>query len=203
MQQILDRIGALGYPITAQNFNMLHNEQMVDFYQKIKSGKDAEIAAFLVDTYGSLVECAFKYQSGKLFITQLDASWNSSKQLFVSDDDFGYIDKFKMTDNGYFLYHAKCAKSYQDSSGGFRVRPLPSEDYALYKKYIEPVGYLGNNLFVTTWIRRPLHGSISMICFNTFTIWNIGKARTIRHPIRMLRAPVEVFFPPYQQRIKV
>lgn len=156
MQQILDRIGALGYPITAQNFNMLHNEQMVDFYQKIKSGKDAEIAAFLVDTYGSLVECAFKYQSGKLFITQLDASWNSSKQLFVSDDDFGYIDKFKMTDNGYFLYHAKCAKSYQDSSGGFRVRPLPSEDYALYKKYIEPVGYLGNNLFVTTWDKKTL-----------------------------------------------
>lgn len=47
MEQILNRIDALGYPVSAHDFNLRHSDQMLDFYKAIKSGKDAEIAVFL------------------------------------------------------------------------------------------------------------------------------------------------------------
>lgn len=103
-----------------------------------------------------------KYQNKQLYMTQVEASWSSSKQLYASDIDFEYIDKSELTGNGYFLYHMLRTKSWQDSSGGFRIIPLPDEDWALYKKYVEPVGYLGNNLFVTTWNKK----TISRLNFN-------------------------------------
>lgn len=163
MKQIIARISALGDPVLAHDFNLQHSEQMLNFYKAIMSGKEAELAVFQIDTDGSLIEYVFKYQKGRLYMTTVGASWSySSKQLSVGEIDFAYIDKFMLTNNGYFLYHVICTKPEQDYANGFRVKPLPDENWSLYKKYIEPVGYLGNNLFVTNWNKS----TISRLNFN-------------------------------------
>lgn len=163
MKQIIARISALGDTVLAHDFNLEHSDKMLNFYKAILSGKKVEFAIFEIDTDGSLIECVFKYQKGRLYMTTVGASWSySSKQLSVGNIDFAYIDKFKLTNNGYFLYHTIHVKSGQDYSSGFRVKPLPDENWALNKKYIEPVGYLGNNLFVTNWNKS----TISRLNFN-------------------------------------
>ena len=162
MQKIIMRISALGYPVYSCGFNPEHLDQMVNFYQHIQSGENADLIFFQVQKNGSLQENELKFHNGKFYLSTITAAWNISKQLSIGDIGFYLIDQFKLTKNDYFLYHAVGSSSWQNYSSGFRIRTLPNENFRLYEKFIEPVGYLGNNIFLTDWNKN----TISKLNFN-------------------------------------
>lgn len=152
MQQIDNRIAALGYSVIVNDGNLTHPNQVSEFYREIKSGHNANILIFQVyKMFGSLTEYAFKYISGHLYIATICAGWDSNSKISTNVMDFSSIDKYTISPNGYFLYHTTDSISKVGYSSGFRVKQLPQKNWALYRKYIEPIGYVGNDLFLANW----------------------------------------------------
>lgn len=53
-QQIVDRIGSLGYLVVSENINMQNPGAVKQFWESAKTGKDAELAIYEVESDASL-----------------------------------------------------------------------------------------------------------------------------------------------------
>lgn len=155
-QQIVDRIGSLGYTVVSDDINMQNPDAVERFWERAKAGKDTELAVYEVESDASLERCMLKLIQGKTYFTCVTVTWNTSDQPQIQYDDVETVDKFKLTSKGYFLYHTPAQNGLWDNSHGFRVTPLPEKNRELCKKYMEPVGYQGNNIFTSSWNRETI-----------------------------------------------
>lgn len=155
-QEIVNRIGMLGYAVESNGIDMKNSRLVQSFWNRIKAGSNAQIGIYEVETDASLNRYCFNYSNGKMMFICGTVSWSQSNQPQIQYDQVRTVDKFELTSKGYFLYHTPAQNGLWENSNGFRVTPLPAENRELCKKYIEPVGYQGNNIFTSSWNQQTI-----------------------------------------------
>lgn len=157
MKEIVNRIGALGYSVVSTDINMQNPDVVEQFCQKAKAGENEQLGVYIVESDASLERYTFIVVNGKTYFTCIAVTWDTSDQPQVQYSGMvEAVDKFELTSKGYFLFHVPFIDMYEDSSYGFRVSPLPDENIELCKKYIEPIGYLGNNILTSNWNQETI-----------------------------------------------
>lgn len=110
---------------------------------------------------GNLLYTSFGIDNDKLYKTNVTIAFNEKNvPEIVSEDKYEVLD-WEITDNDFYYQTALKGVPYDDYVG-LRLKPVDKEMYDYNLKYIVPIGYSGNNMFVTEW-EAPNYENL---CFN-------------------------------------
>lgn len=145
---------------------LLNPEPFSDFWNKVSSQQDAELEAVALSEYGGFYYYLFSYHGGQRYFAYANLEWDSAGRPGVKDFQKTSIDSWLYTENGNFMYTRTtgCATPHVFEKMGrcqlLRIKPVPDSLLQYSLAYITPVGYKGNNLFITDW-SEPDFGSLN------------------------------------------
>lgn len=99
-----------------------------------------------------LVRYDLNSQNGEIYAICSNMTWDQDAPEAEYINEF-QVQSWKYTKNGYFFIEEYDRQGYDGYHGkiGFRVEPLDEACRELNRKYVMPVGYAGNKLFITNW----------------------------------------------------
>ena len=165
--QLIAAVGNAGFPAVDSNndFNMQCYGQLDDFGKSISSSGDISGTYFVVYSDGHISGYQL-YREGDSW--HLLAMSSQLEEFKVYQDSKGRytVDEIKYTDKGWLIYKRNTDTKYN------MIRVLPQDDTAkqLCARYIEPVGYLENNLFTKSWTQD----NMGPIDFNSLYAYLFG-----------------------------
>ncbi len=160
LRHVVARLGENGYvAVDSENqIDMVGAEQAAAFCKAVEQKKKGELSIVMVHDYG--------FQ--KLVLKTKDGDVNISKGYYQYDEDgclhntntVSYpADDWQYTEDGYLFFSGSCfsAENYAltlsdlREYNALRILPLDEKCRELNRKYILPVGYGHNNMFLTDW----------------------------------------------------
>lgn len=132
---------------------MKNSDKMNAFCQNLvtaKSNKET-ISLYYVQVNGGLLRYDFDYQDGKLIFTACTSEIKNGKVTVPYFTRY-QLNQFSYTEKGWFFMN-KYSEEDEDSNAftAIRVKPQDPHYIELCRKYIDPIGYNGNNLFLVDW----------------------------------------------------
>ena len=154
MHRLVNCLADQGYTsaCSANDFNMRNEEVLDDVLRQAEQGGTVSAGFFTVTKSGTFEWRQLEFDDGVLVMTYASAVWEKGREANLS-----YIEKVRMydwsyTEKGWFIMEKAKSKNHElDMHSMFRVLPLSEECREYCRKYIEPVKYKGNNLFLTEW----------------------------------------------------
>lgn len=154
--EMISALGQSGFSAVDSRgeFNMVNYEQMDDFGMSASLPGNTEGTYFVVYPDGHLSLFDLYRENSDWHLISMSYSWDSSHIYSKGRYAIGGV---KYTLKGWLIY-TRDTTDFDDNqkanTGEYTmVRVLPYDQTCrdLCRKYVEPVGYLENNLFTTTW----------------------------------------------------
>lgn len=156
VSEMVKRLGEDGYAAIDQDnqVDMEHAEQVKTFCRKVEEKQPAELTLIIVLNNGGFSELELNTEDGQVSVTA--TSWRREGQELIHldfDTDQYQVSSWIYPDHGYLIFE----KYYMPGLSGpynhvaVRVEPLDGVCRDLNRKYILPVGYTGNNMFISDW----------------------------------------------------
>lgn len=161
VKEIYTQLSALPVCVNdEQGYQNLQNKQIVETYlDDLKKQTDSRFICYTILKSGGLVRKDFISEKGKhyLIVSNLDFE---NDQL-TSKISYGkIITDITYDEYGYFSYHILLPKKIVEYAGlatdGFRIDPLKEEFRAYNQKYVLPISYECNNLFLVDWDQNSM-----------------------------------------------
>lgn len=171
MQKVVGKLGENGYAaVDSENqIDMTNAEQVLSFCRAVDAKEEAELTIIEVirmedadknvKTTSGFRKYDFQTENGKVDIVRGYYCFDRNGNL-VSEDMVSYpADLWQYTEEGYLVFAGShFADDYyiisltdEPEHAALRVAPLDAKCRELYRKYIQPVGYDDNNLFLVNW----------------------------------------------------
>lgn len=147
--EIVNHLAAEGHTVTAYMQDMRNHQPFDVFLQKAMKGQVDSACLYRVNEDGGFTRFDYQSMDGRLYLTTQTLVWDEKMVPHVqpSGDPF-VIEEWVYTDKGFLIYETNRSPLCHML---LRVLPLGEEKRDLCKKYIAPIGYSGNNLFLTDW----------------------------------------------------
>lgn len=152
-------LGDAGYAAIDQNnqVNMENSVLMEEFCRNAYSGEHGETWLIMVLNNGKLLLLHFSTENGQVDILADTLFWNDGGL----EIDPLYADHFQAhswvySDEGYLFFE----KYYMEGFGGpydniaIRIKPIDAACREMNRKYLLPVGYSANNMFLSDWTEK-------------------------------------------------
>ena len=158
--QLVDRFGENGYAaVDAQNqVDMVCPEQVAAFCEKVEAKEEAEATIVAVTWQNSFIKYDLQTTEGKVSGTR---SYYHYSDSYLEQTDFGdyTVSSWMYTEDGYLLFSGSWVSEeiYAFTMGNMgenvalRVAPLDETCRELNRKYILPISYKKNNMFLIDW----------------------------------------------------
>lgn len=160
MRRIISRLGEKGYAaVDSENqIDMSEAEQALEFCEAVDEKKSAELTVIVIEDLG-FRKFDLKTEKGNVYVIK----------EYYRPDNSGYFQKvstvsypadlWQYTEEGYLIFEGSYdseedfALTLSDVTEHTALRILPLDETCreLNRKYILPVGYKQNNLFLTDW----------------------------------------------------
>ena len=160
IREIVERFGQNGYPaVDSENqINMTGSKQVANFCEKVDNQEEADITILEVDYSGGFVQydlytkdgnvdvvkSYYRYENGniqrKVTGSYLAESWDYTKEGYLMFSGVWY------TEESYVL-----TMSGEEEHTALRVQPLDERFRELGRKYLQPIGFERNNMFIVDW----------------------------------------------------
>lgn len=138
-----------------QGYQNLQNKQIAEAYlDDLKKQTDSRFTCYTILKSGGLMRKDFISEKGEhyLIVSHLDFE---NDQLTAKISYGKTITDITYDEYGYVSYHIQLPKKIVEYAGlaydGFRIDPLKEELREYNQKYIYPISYDCNNLFLTDW----------------------------------------------------
>lgn len=164
---IMDRIAALGAPVTANGHDMMNYGQVEAFAEAVAQGKDAMTGIFIVSENG-LTLCTLAQNGGTQMIQHTESNFPCQA---VREDALEETTGIRL-EGGYLVYGDPEAQS----CGGYRVTPLGEENRRACRRYVEPVFQSAGGLMRADWDGDNLSGLDPQYAFETLYALDTGTA---------------------------
>lgn len=128
-----------------------NSDSFYAFWNNVISGKEAKQDIINVTTTGGLYYTSFQCHNNINYRISVTVEWNDSNEPTVSSDEHGEILDWDLINETYFYYQIYLSGVSFDDYSLIRLKSTNKELYDLNAKYIEPIGYAGNNMFITEW----------------------------------------------------
>lgn len=160
VRQMVDRYGEAGYvAVDSENqVDMAGADQVMEFNAHVERGEEAELTILAVSYLGGFTKYDCRTIDGKVDVIRGYYEYAEGKLKSRSVVSYP-ADFWEYTREGYLIFQGSCfteayyvlALSGTPLHTALRVEPLREECRELNRKYIRPVGYARNNLFLADW----------------------------------------------------
>lgn len=160
IRTIVNRFGEYGYPAvdTKNQINMSEAEQVIRFCEKAEAQEEAEITIFVIDDLAGFVKYDLQAKAGNVDVTRSYYGYENEtiQRTFTSRypaEDWRYTEEGYLMFSGVYFSEELYALtlSGMEDYNALRVEPLDETCRELNRKYLQPVGYAYNNVFITDW----------------------------------------------------
>lgn len=145
------------YPTHLENSNGVY-----EFWKSVSENKDTEQVIITVSESGGLYYDLLELMNGEKRCTSVFVDWNENNEPFISSADQREVLDWELTEHGDFYYQIYPSDMHYDDYMFIRLEQVDKELYDLNDKYIMPIGYQSNNLFLCDWSSAD-YGDV---CFN-------------------------------------
>lgn len=163
IQSIVNRLGEHGYAaLDTENHNqvnMTHPELLEQFCGLVEENGEGNAMFFCVSGGGGFVRFDLKTSDGQVMVTRSVLCWSDG------EPEISYMNSYpaegwKYSENGYLFFEEALPSGYDGAVGytAVRVQPLEEKCRECNRRYILPVGYGSNNLFLSDWSEPDFQG---------------------------------------------
>ena len=160
MRSIVERIGEHGYVVIDEGnqIDMAGAEQVLGFCGSVDKKQEAELTIIVVTGSGGLIKYDLCTADGAVNVVR--GYYQYSNGILKNMSRVSYpAESWEYTKEGYLLFEGSYySESYyvlslseEPEHTALRVQPLDETCRELNRMYLLPVGYRGNNLFLTDW----------------------------------------------------
>ena len=154
--QIEEHLALAGYPVINTDSKypayLENSDDLHCFLDAISNSGSCEQEIIYVSDYGGIYYCLFKNQSDGLFLIQVSAEWNDNNKPEIKSAYKTRIADWDLSDKDNFFYMLDMWQSAAtDDYNLVRLAPVDKTLYDLNIKYVDPIGYHSNNLFLCDW----------------------------------------------------
>ena len=157
---IVARFGEHGYPaVDSENqINMTEYEQVESFCKMVEIQEEAEIEIIKVDYLGGFVKYDLQTKDGKVDVVRSYYEYENGNMQKGSKDSYR-AEYWNYTEEGYLIFsgvwyseelYALTASAAEENIA-LRVQPLDETYRELSRKYLRPIGFERNNMFLVDW----------------------------------------------------
>lgn len=138
--------------------NMTNPQQMHAFLAALKNKETAGLTVLIVSAYDRFTEYCLRAEGGaleaeKTYYQYADGAFEPRSSVSFP------VDFWQYTEEGYFIFTGKSfsaqslvlTMSDEEEFAAWRVEPLDEQCREWTRRYLLPVGYSKNNLFLTDW----------------------------------------------------
>ena len=147
-----------GYPVTISiSYSNMENYKSIEkFLQSCQNKISSSTVFYQIHSDGNLERSKLIFDGLDMYLLTACATWNNENTPFISYLSYNKIENWSYTDKGWFGYELAVAQPPETSSTTdacclIRIKPLPNKQRKLSKKYVQPIGYQGNNLLSSNW----------------------------------------------------
>lgn len=160
VQEIAQKLEAQGVTaIDSENqVNMTNPQQMQAFISALKNRETAGLTVLIVSAYDRFTEYCLRAEGGaleaeKTYYQYADGAFEARSSVSFP------VDSWQYTEEGYFIFTGKSfsaqslvlTMSDEEEFAAWRVEPLDQQCREWTRRYLLPVGYGKNNMFLTDW----------------------------------------------------
>lgn len=160
VRRLVELWGENGYPaVDSKNqIDMTKPEQVIRFCEMAGAGKETEMTVMEVNYNGGLAQYDFTAANGKVEVVRSYYEYQNGRMQKNITENYA-LDDWQYTKEGYFMFSGSCFSeeryvltlSESELHTAFRVQPLDETCRELNRKYLLPVSYAKNNLFLVDW----------------------------------------------------
>ncbi len=160
IRSIVNRFGEHGYPaVDSKNqIDMVNAELVVEFCEAVDLAVEEEITIVEVGYFGGFIQYDIKTKDG--YVDVVKRSFQYQNEKFLNNVTESYrAEYWEYTEEGYLMFYGICSTDATNllMMNGLkvyttlRVQPLDEVCRELNRKYVIPIGYKKNNMFLTDW----------------------------------------------------
>lgn len=160
IRSIINRLGENGYPAVDSNnqIDMTQAEQVERFCEMVDAQKRAEITIIDIDYLGGFAKYDLQTKDGNVDVIR---SYYGYKNGTIQRNFIGSYraENWAYTEEGYLMFSGAyfsgelytLALSEMEEYAALRVQPLDETCRELTRKYLTPIGFERNNMFIVDW----------------------------------------------------
>ena len=158
LKEMLNELGKTGclVNISSLPFEVANGAMMEAFMETALKGKEGQAVTYEINSSGGITRKEFMFDGVNLYVLGTNAIWNEEWEPVITYTTYHPIKDWDYTEKGWFLYEYVTPEVPEvseriDGNAMLRVKPLQEEYREIYEKYLQPIGYQGNNLFLCDW----------------------------------------------------
>ena len=160
MRTIVTRLGALGYTaVDCKNqVDMVGTKQVMQFCERVEAKEKAVLTMIAVSELGGFTKYDLQTEDGSIVSIQEYYQYEKG-QLKKNCTERYQVEGWQYTEEGYLMFSGSCfsAERYvltlsnAEEHVAFRVQPLDKKCRELNRRFLLPLGYARNNMFLIDW----------------------------------------------------
>jgi len=158
--KVIKRFGECGYAaVDCENrVDMTQMQSVMDFCDSVENQKEAEVTIIQVSSLGGFSVYHLQTENGVVHVKRCYYGYKDG--IMKSEDEGEYqTDYWRYTDDGYLMFSGTyfseelyvLTLSSAEEHAAFRILPLDAKCRELNEKYLLPIGYELNNMFLVDW----------------------------------------------------
>ena len=160
VRSIVNQFGENGYPaVDSRNqINMTEPEKVVEFCEKVDAQEEAEITILEVSYLGGFVKYDLHTRDGKVDVVRSYYKYEN-EDMYREVTGSYQAEYWNYTEDGYLMFSGVWFSeelyvlelSGAEEHTALRVQPLDETYRELSRKYLLPIGFEQNNMFIVDW----------------------------------------------------
>lgn len=160
VRSIVNRLGENGYPaVDSKNqIDMIEAEQVVRFCEMVDAKEEAEITVIEVSDLPGFVQYDLQTKDGNVDVVRSHYKYENGVIQRNATGSYR-AEYWNYTEEGYLMFSGVwySEESYiltlsgVEENKAFRVQPLDETCRELTRKYLLPIGFVQNNMFIVDW----------------------------------------------------
>lgn len=160
IRYIVNRLGEHGYTAIddGNQADMAQARQLMLFHESVNAKTEDDMTVIEVNDTGGFASYGLHTENGRVDVNKSYYAWEEGKARKMAAGSYT-ADDWQYTADGYIMFSGVWLSQElyvlmlgeEEEHTAFRVQPLDETCRELNRKYILPIGYHQNNMFVTDW----------------------------------------------------
>ena len=154
VHQMVEAAAQSGNAVTCSghDYNLLHYEKADQAFTDMNDKKDAAAEFYVIDRSGGIRYNKIQSLDKRITVTSFDMIIDQEGKIKIRQKEKYEPYYFEYTKKGWLILEkARSRNEEMDMHIMYRIRPLEKECRDACEKYITPVSYMSNNLFLINW----------------------------------------------------
>lgn len=162
VQEMLNILKREGHPIYYDNnMGMCNFEKMEAFLKQSLKGENGNVIFYEINSEGEIARNKMIFDGENAYLLYTDCTWNKNSVPVINETFYNRMKTWKYTKKGWLCYDLCVPEPPEvtevvDSNSMVRVKPVKKAYHKIVEKYLQPIGYQGNNLFSSNWDQNHL-----------------------------------------------